>query len=342
MFRHNARFLLVLALVVILSSFLTAPISAAGNLCTILAIDEPADAQGDSEGMGGWYHGYFAAGTEIVYELDYAGTDGGGGITIWSGIVDPGTTLDTPIFTDGGPTPFSGSFTVSADGNYTLDAGAGGTGEGDMVHVLVQSTCSGEEIDYTCSQIATVTGYPEGGSTPATIEAGTVVSLVAQQSEPTCPVEGNIHVGDCGGELLSQARGTGTAQTTIVIDTTGVYEFCIGGAPEGCRESLVTLTAYEACSRPPVSFAVCPPVPASAVMGTFVSDAMLYYAPGKLVAPQMSLPAGQSAYVLGVNSTGGYYKIMWVCQHLWVPVDAVGPTYDDVWNGRPLPTDSVQ
>ncbi len=216
-----------------------------------------------------------------------------------------------------------------------------------MVHVLVQATCSGGEVDYTCSPIASVTGYPEGGSTPATLEAGTVLTLVAQQSDPTCPVEGNIHIGDCGGALLSQARGIGTAQATIVIDTTGIYEFCIGGLPPGtsgnCYESLVTLTAYEACSRPSISFAVCPlPMPDTAVMGKFVSDATLYYAPGKLIAPQSSLPTGQSAYVLGVNSTGEYYKIIWVCQHLWVPVDAVGPNYDAVWNGQPLPTNTVQ
>ena len=25
------------------------------------------------------------------------------------------------------------------------------------------------------------------------------------------------------------------------------------------------------------------------------------------------------------------------CALAWVPVESVGPTYDDVWNGRPLP-----
>ncbi len=346
MFRHSARFLLIAALVLVAASLLIAPVSAGGSLCTIIAVDRPAEAGGEGEGMGDNYHGYFTAGTEIVYEMDYAGPNGGAGFRVWTGFVDPGLTLDLPIYEDGGSTPLSGSYTIPADGNYTIDAGAGGTGEGGMVHVLVQATCSsGEEVDYTCTQIATVSGYPEGGSVPATIQAGTTLTLVAQQADPTCPVEGNIHVGDCGGPLLSQARGTGTAQVTVAIDAAGTYEFCIGGLPPGseaCYESLVTLTAYESCARPPISFAVCPlPVPDTAVMGTFVSDALLHYAPGKLIAPQSSLSAGQSAYVLGIDSTGEYYKIIWVCQHLWVPVDAVGPTYGDVWNGQPLPTNTV-
>ncbi len=82
-------------------------------------------------------------------------------------------------------------------------------------------------------------------------------------------------------------------------------------------------------------------IPAAAVGGAFVADALIYYAPGMLVDPQMTIQAGNTAWVLGVDASGAYYKIVWGCQYLWVPVSTMGPNFDKVWNGTPLPTGVV-
>lgn len=84
------------------------------------------------------------------------------------------------------------------------------------------------------------------------------------------------------------------------------------------------------------------PVPATAVGGTFVTDAALYAEPGVLTSPTLTIPAGQSARVIGLDASGQYYKIAWVCNFLWVRSNTIGPNYDSVWQGRPLPTDVVQ
>jgi hypothetical protein len=110
-------------------------------------------------------------------------------------------------------------------------------------------------------------------------------------------------------------------------------------AGNGFSEQLVMEVTGECEGLP--WFAGCDvllPIPATAVGGTFVADAPVYWAPGKLTSPLVTIPAGNSARVLGLDSTGEYYKIIWVCDFVWVPKATLGPNYDAVWNGAPLPT----
>ncbi len=80
------------------------------------------------------------------------------------------------------------------------------------------------------------------------------------------------------------------------------------------------------------------PIAPTSVVGRFQSTTAAYWTPGKLTSPLVTLPAGQSAWVLGLDQTGAYYKIIWVCDLLWVPVETMGPAYGDpVWQGRALP-----
>ncbi|MBP8972348.1 MAG: hypothetical protein KBH93_00620 [Anaerolineae bacterium] len=83
-------------------------------------------------------------------------------------------------------------------------------------------------------------------------------------------------------------------------------------------------------------------IPSTAVVGAFVANAPLYWEPGQLVQPYTEITAGNTAWVLGKDASGEYYKIIWVCDQLWVPVGAMGPNYDAVWNGAPLPADVVE
>ena len=50
----------------------------------------------------------------------------------------------------------------------------------------------------------------------------------------------------------------------------------------------------------------------------------------------------QSLWVVGINAEGTFYKVLLSGQPYWVPVGNIGPTYDDMWNGTPLPTTVVE
>ncbi len=93
----------------------------------------------------------------------------------------------------------------------------------------------------------------------------------------------------------------------------------------------------------PVSEPGCPVgFPSGSVVGTFVAPAQLYSVPGQLVTPALTLDAGKSAWVIGLDASGQYYKIFFACQLLWVQANTIGPNFDQVWNGTPLPNRTVE
>ncbi len=83
-------------------------------------------------------------------------------------------------------------------------------------------------------------------------------------------------------------------------------------------------------------------IPQGAVGGMFVADAPVYWAPGELASPAVTIPAGSSARVIGMDETGQFYQIIWVCNYLWVPANTLAPNSDAVWQGQPLPSSVVQ
>ncbi len=83
------------------------------------------------------------------------------------------------------------------------------------------------------------------------------------------------------------------------------------------------------------------PISASSVVGSFVADTPLYWAPGELTNPLITIPAGKTAWVLGTDASRQYYKIIWACSQVYVPVGSMGPNFDAVWNGRALPTSNA-
>jgi len=86
-------------------------------------------------------------------------------------------------------------------------------------------------------------------------------------------------------------------------------------------------------------------IPAGAVVGAFVSDTLLYAEPD--LSSGIGLSIGhtaaepKTAWVIGMDASGQFYQIAWACNYLWVPVSSIGPNYDEVWDGTPLPTDIV-
>jgi hypothetical protein len=80
-------------------------------------------------------------------------------------------------------------------------------------------------------------------------------------------------------------------------------------------------------------------IPSTAVVGWFVTSAAAYWRPGQLVTnPPITIDAGKTYYVIGQDQSQQYYKILLGCDFVWVLKSTVGPNFDDVWHGMPLPT----
>lgn len=84
------------------------------------------------------------------------------------------------------------------------------------------------------------------------------------------------------------------------------------------------------------------PLPPQAVVGAVKTDTPTYWAPSADAETGVTLSAGKTVWVLGVDASNQYYKIVLAGTYLWVPKAALGPNYDAVWNGAPLPTTVVE
>ncbi len=187
---------------------------------------------------------------------------------------------------------------------------------------------SGYEINYTVTTSAGFSydsgQYLPSAATPGT--SGTVDEDHWGMSWPAVPAATAYQIVHTlnfwvDGELTSQSVATFNCSAGARVMT------------------LVNLSNTQVSSAPGCD--VLMPLPSTAVVGAFVADAPLYWTPGQLVSPQLTLPAGKTAWVIGKDASGGYYKILWVCQFVWVPANTLGPNYDAVWQGRPLPADVV-
>ncbi len=132
-----------------------------------------------------------------------------------------------------------------------------------------------------------------------------------------------------GGKWYEGTAVINTRVDQVVVQVLGEIDLSIDNL--STSETAAEAEALPGCD-------VLLPIPATAVGGTFVADAPVYWAPGKLTNPLVTIAAGNSARVIGLDSTGEYYQIIWVCDYVWVPKATLGPNYDAVWNGAPLPT----
>jgi hypothetical protein len=169
--------------------------------------------------------------------------------------------------------------------------------------------------------------------------------------------------------LTNQRTGSFTELTVgpPLMGSETVQDYPILPVPDDVQEGDTLVLQVDTMETPPAGPALAPPpgivletdtltwqcgalpgcdalinIPSTAVVGAFVSDAPTYWNPGKLTAPLVTIPAGNTAWVLGPDSSGLYQKIIWVCDYLWVPSGTIGPNYDNVWQGRPLPTTPVE
>jgi hypothetical protein len=82
-------------------------------------------------------------------------------------------------------------------------------------------------------------------------------------------------------------------------------------------------------------------LPSGSVVGSFVTTTPAYFAPSTNAVTTITIEAGKTLWVLGVDSSGDFYKVVMAGRYFWVPVDTMGPNFDNVWQGRPLPTNVI-
>jgi hypothetical protein len=86
-------------------------------------------------------------------------------------------------------------------------------------------------------------------------------------------------------------------------------------------------------------------LPAGSVVGSLLMPSMTYWAPNLDAATEVPLgvtPSSKSYWVIGQDAGHAFYQIALACDYLWVPEETMGPNYDVVWNGTPLPTRVVK
>ncbi len=82
-------------------------------------------------------------------------------------------------------------------------------------------------------------------------------------------------------------------------------------------------------------------IPDTAVVGSFVTTTPAYFAPQSDAVTSIVLAAGKTLWVFGVDEGGEFYKVMISGRFFWVPVETMGPNFDAVWQGHPLPTNTM-
>lgn len=79
------------------------------------------------------------------------------------------------------------------------------------------------------------------------------------------------------------------------------------------------------------------PQPSSGVQGRILETTFGYFEPSYASATNVTLQQGTSWWV--VDAQRGFYELWIACraQNVWVPAGVLGPNFDDVWQGAPLP-----
>jgi hypothetical protein len=79
-------------------------------------------------------------------------------------------------------------------------------------------------------------------------------------------------------------------------------------------------------------------IPPWAVGGRLLTGSDLYYDDAATASTGVGVEAGKSITVLGRDATASWWRVWWACNLYWMPAEVLGPNFDAVWNGTPLPS----
>jgi hypothetical protein len=220
-----------------------------------------------------------------------------------------------------------------------------------VVLLVLVSTASAASRTFT----GTVAVEEKDTYTVPGIEAGTTVTVVCHDDGDGSPSYTNhSHLTVIGplSEYLVSNECCGPDRTyTFVAPSTGTYTFNVMGWSGEVDYSLTVSYSGGQSEPEEVEEVIVPgcdtalPLNAKSVVGMFVTDTKLYWGPDMNTPTSVDvpvIPAGKTAWVLGKDASGEFYRVVWQCQKLWAPVASMGPNSDAVWHSHPLPTDVVE
>ncbi len=191
------------------------------------------------------------------------------------------------------------------------------------------------------------------------IEAASLLDITIEQP-CTLAIHFNVAAADPAGTYLIEVwdngwligsvsvavNGAGTYTGRVLVqnpwprpDGLGIYLYFPNGADASNIDPYFPNGLDAACGAGPDMVPMTP----DAVVGMVKSDTALYFAPrADAMVKGLTLSAGKTVWVLGMDASRQYYQIVLAGKYLWVPAAALGPNYDEVWAGTPLPTTVVQ
>lgn len=133
----------------------------------------------------------------------------------------------------------------------------------------------------------------------------------------------------------------------LVAIVTLVILFVSTGIPYGKLSWRNVVSAAKAGYTPSENEDLCMlEIPQGSVVGYFVTDAVLHWAADTTSSSGVSVglteKTPKTAWVIGLDQSGEFYKIIWACDYMWVPVSTMAPNPDNVWENTPLPTRVVE
>ena len=156
-----------------------------------------------------------------------------------------------------------------------------------------------------------------------------------------------VNIWDAGQIVQSQQQAGAFFGDTLVFQF--LYTGYVAGSAPGIYIEIVKGSVLYG-SQKYSSEAICkgsltgcePSLTSGAVVGELKESTVAYYDPSYDAATSTVLEMGKTWWVLGTDESGSWYQLLVSCQPVWVPASVLGPNFDAVWNGHPLPTDVVQ
>ncbi len=257
----------------------------------------------------------FVAAIGLVALPASADVTGSSVTAVTPGTVDPGQTLDITFSVTmvSAEPEFLDHFDITLPSKWTINSVTPNAGApGGICDEDGRNSTSGQTVTWEAAALNDGCGPYEGTATDFTVNV-TVVGCAGAPWDLPWNISGDTWIGVPLHDL------SGSIQVACNRPAAEVVEEVVVVPVPGC-DALITM-------------------PSNAVGAAITADTPVYWQPGSM--SDETFPADLHVLALGVDESGAYTKVLYVCGTYWVPTSVIGPNYDSPWNGAALPTDVV-
>jgi hypothetical protein len=193
---------------------------------------------------------------------------------------------------------------------------------------------------------------PTGSALAAGLPTDPIITvdqcLLTVEFDAQVPGIYTVNIWDAGVVIQSQSQAGAFFGDTLVfqflvtvtnpLSAPGIY---VEVTKAGAMLYGIQLYDFDSVCQGSLKGGCTPALTADAAVGSVVQTTAAYFDPSAGAETTTVLPVGTTWWVLGMDASGAFYKVLVSCAPVWVPVGTMGPNYDEVWNGHPLPTTVV-